>query len=110
MRPAYPIWALAVASQLIGCGYLLASPNATSCGELAEKYRLDPELTEAAMALWAQGIMHSAIEDKGVRQEAKRDLTIDSKEQADRLRAYCDAHPFASFNQALRTIYPSLQP
>ena len=42
--------------------------------------------------------------------EAKRDLTIDSKEQADRLRAYCDVHPFASFDQAVKNLYLSLPP
>ena len=88
MRPAYLIWALAVLSQLIVASSLFAGPGATTCGELADKYRLNPELTDAAMMLWTEGFMRNANEE--VRPEAKRDLTIDSKEQAERLRSYCD--------------------
>ena len=51
-------------------GYLLASPGATTCSELADKYRLDPELTDAAMVLWAEGFMRDVNED--VRPEARR--------------------------------------
>jgi hypothetical protein len=86
MRPAYLIWALAILLQPIVGGYLLASPGATTCGELADKYRLNPELTDAAMMLWTEGFMRNANEE--VHPEAKRDLTIDSKEQAERLRSY----------------------
>ena len=100
MRPGYLIWALAVLWQPIVGGYLMASPGATTCGELADKYRLNPELTDAAMVLWAEELMHNMNEE--LRPEARRNLATDSKEQADRLRAYCDAHPFASFDQALK--------
>jgi hypothetical protein len=51
---------------------------------------------------------------RGVNEErqpgANRDLTIDSKEMADKLRAYCDAHPFASFDQAVKNLYLGIQP
>jgi len=93
--------------RLLLFGYLLAGPGATACSELADKYRLNPELTDAAMVLWAKGFMRNMNEEP--RPEAQRDLTI-SKEQADKLRAYCDAHPFASFDRAVKTIYFSLQP
>jgi len=56
MRPAYLIWALATLLQPIVGGYLLASPGATTCGELADKYRLNPELTDAAMMLWTKDL------------------------------------------------------
>ena len=108
MRPGYLIWALAVLWQPIVGGYLMASPGATTCGELADKYRLNPELTDAAMALWTQGFIRNTSEE--LQPETRRDLAIDSKEQADRLRAYCDAHPLASFDQAVRSIYLNLQP
>jgi hypothetical protein len=94
--------------QLIVGGYLLASPGATTCGELADKYRLNPELTDAAMVLWTEGFIRNTSEE--LRPETRRDLVIDSKEQADRLRAYCDAHPLASFDQAVRSIYLNSQP
>jgi hypothetical protein len=55
MRPAYLIWGLTMLLQptvsVVG-GHLLASPGATTCGELADKYRLNPELSEAVMVLW----------------------------------------------------------
>jgi hypothetical protein len=108
MRPGYLIWALAVLWQPIVGGCLMASPAATTCGELADKYRLNPELTDAAMVLWAEGFMRNMNEE--LRPEARQDLTIDSKDQADRLRAYCDAHPFASFDQAVKNIYLNFQP
>jgi hypothetical protein len=108
VRPGYLIWALAVLSQLIVAGDLFAGPGATTCGELADKYRLNPELTDAAMLLWVEGFPRNVNE--AVRLGASRDLAIDPKEKADRLRAYCDAHPFASFDQAVKNIYLSLQP
>jgi hypothetical protein len=49
--PADLIWPLMMLWQPIVGGYLLASPGATTCGELADKYRLNPELTDAAMVL-----------------------------------------------------------
>jgi hypothetical protein len=106
VRSAYPIWALAMLFQPIAGGYLLASPGATACSELAEYTDYNPELTDAAMVLWAEGFMRNMNEEP--RPEVRRDLMINSKEQADKLRAYCDAHPFASFDQAV--IYFSLQP
>ena len=106
MRPAYLSLALAMlllpTASIVG-GYSLAGPGATTCGEIADEYRLNPELTDAAMVLWTEGFM------RGVNEEGQ-DLTIDSKEQADRLRAYCDLHPLASFEQAARNLYDSLQP
>ena len=106
MQRAYLIWALAILLQPM-VGDSPAGPGARTCGELADKYRLNPELTDAAMVLWAKGFMRNMNEEP--RPEAQRDLTI-SKEQADKLRAYCDAHPFASFDRAVKTIYFSLQP
>jgi hypothetical protein len=107
MRPAYLIWTLATLWQPIVGGYSLAGPGATACGELADKFRLNPELTDAAMVLWTEGIMRAVSEASSL--EAKRDLTLD-KEQADLLRAYCDAHPFASFDQAMKNVYLGPQP
>jgi len=107
VRPAYLIWALAVLSQLIVASSLFAGPGATTYGELADKYRLNPELTDAAMLLWVEGSTRNVNE--AVRPEASRDLAID-QEKADSLRAYCDAHPSASFDQAVKNIYLSLQP
>ena len=89
-------------------GHLLASPGATTCGELADKYRLNPELSDAVMVLWAEGLMRGVNEEG--RPGANRDLTIDSKEKADKLRTYCDAHPLASFDQAVRNLSLGLQP
>jgi hypothetical protein len=108
VRPAYLIWPLMMLWQPIVTGYLLASPGATTCGELADKYRLNPELTDAAMVLWAEGFIRNTCEE--LHAETRRDLVIDSNEQADRLRAYCEAHPLASFDQAVRNIYLNLQP
>jgi hypothetical protein len=108
VRPAYFIWALAILWQPIVDDDLMASPGATTCGELADKYRLNPELTDAAMVLWAEEFIRNTSEE--LRPETRRDLVIDSKEQVDRLRAYCDAHPLASFDQAVRSIYLNLQP
>jgi hypothetical protein len=59
VRSAYPIWAFAILLQPITGGYLLAGPGATACSELADKYRLNPELTDAAMVLWAEGFMRN---------------------------------------------------
>ena len=108
MRSTGLIWAVAMLLQPIVGGNLLASPGATTCGELADEYRLNPELTDAAIVLWAEGFLRDVRGD--VRPESKRDLTIDSNEQADRLRAYCDAHPFASFDQAVKNINFNLRP
>jgi hypothetical protein len=107
VRRPYLISALAMLLQPIVGGYLLAGPGATTCGELAEKYRLDPELTDAALVLWAEGLMRNMNEE--LRPDARRDLTID-EEQADRLRVYCDAHPFASFDQSVRNLNLNVQP
>lgn len=103
MRSACLVCAAVMLLQPTVSGNLLAGPGATTCGELAESYRLNPELTDAAIVVWAEGFMRDVNEN--MRPEAKRDLTIDSKEQADELRAYCDAHPFASFDQAAEYIY-----
>jgi len=67
------------------CGHSPAGPGARTCGELADKYRLNPELTDAAMLLGVEGFMRNMNE--AVRPEASRDLAIDLKEKAGRLRA-----------------------
>jgi len=53
----------------------MASPGATTCGELADKYRLNPELTDAAMVLWAEGFIRNMSEE--LRPETRRDLVIE---------------------------------
>ena len=84
MQRAYLIWALAILLQPM-VGDSPAGPGARTCGELADKYRLNPELTDAAMLLGVEGFMRNMNE--AVRPEASRDLAIDLKEKAGRLRA-----------------------
>jgi hypothetical protein len=72
-----------------------------SCGQYAQMYRTNPKQTDFAFGSWAQGFMSGwnwSLMDKKI----FHDMGAETADEMDfALRQYCDAHPLASFVQAV---------
>jgi hypothetical protein len=81
----------------------------TSCAQFAQDYRRSPRTADIVYMSWAEGFMSGwnagALSD----QKALRDLGVKTAEDESRaIRYYCDAHPLASFLDAVLDVYFSL--
>ena len=80
----------------------------TSCSQYAQLYKADPKITEQVFASWAQGFM-TGFNFSTLREHHFRDMsakTVDALNTHARL--YCNAHPLASFVQAVLDFFSTL--
>jgi hypothetical protein len=107
------------ASILVTTGLLCGSPVAaqegagrgvgtTSCSQYTQLYKANPKVTEQVFAAWAQGFM-TGFNFSTVRERHFRDMTANTIEaQNEHIRLYCNAHPSASYVQAVLGFFATL--
>lgn len=87
-------------------------PGNMSCAEFANLYAQDPPGTERVFYAWAEGYMTglnlTLLRMSGSSQNLSGKYGMPGQEQE--LRGYCNAHPLASFQQAVNALFDSLEP
>jgi hypothetical protein len=79
-----------------------------TCSQYAQMYRNDPQHTDIAFGSWAQGFM-SGLNWSLMDQKMYRNLGEETADDAFfAFRQYCDAHPLATFVQAVLDHYSKL--
>jgi hypothetical protein len=90
---------------------LFSGAGAHTCGKFASDYLRNPEIVEGIYYDWAQGFMsamnfHFVVD--GVKgRKGYYDLD-DMKQNKAKLRTYCNAHPLASYMDAVIDLLGSL--
>jgi hypothetical protein len=80
----------------------------TSCSQYAQLYKTDPKITEQVFAAWAHGFM-TGFNFSTVREHHFRDMSAKTVEvQNAHIRMYCNAHPLASYVQAVLDFFSTL--
>ena len=79
-----------------------------TCGEFAKMVRDDPKNVEHFFGSWAQGFM-SGWNFALLEQSFYRDIGSESVEETDFfIRQYCDAHPLATYAQAVMNVFSKM--
>jgi hypothetical protein len=102
--------AFAVITQAHGVESAASGAGAERCAVFTQNYQRLHRQTEDLYFTWAQGFM-SGVNDVGlVTGQPIRDLnSVPISDQESQIRQYCEAHPLASYDQAVMQLYSSLK-
>jgi hypothetical protein len=94
-------------SPLLAEDYPGAGPGTQTCALFTQSYATNPDDTERLYFLWAQGFLTGL----NIARAGKLYANLNAKTTSDQkgaIRAYCDAHPFKNYLDAVIALYFSL--
>jgi hypothetical protein len=85
-----------------------------SCGQFAEMYRQNPQITERIFFQWARGFMsglnaYLLLSGSPMREDGTDLRKWSEEQQQQAIRAYCDAHPLKPYYEAVEQIYEDMR-
>src|SRR4051794_40963507 len=110
MRTLFAVGLLLVYASPVGAGsYAIMGTGAQTCGKFAADYKRDPRFVEDYNFAWAQGYMSGANVVLLTSKVGFRDLNhLTTDGQMSFIRAYCDQHPLAQFDLAVKALFETL--
>jgi hypothetical protein len=85
-----------------------------SCGQFAEIYQTNPQVTEKIFFQWAAGFMsglnaYLLLSGSPMREDGTdlRKWSVDKQQQT--IRAYCDSHPLKPYYEAVEQVYEEMR-
>lgn len=87
--------------------YIARGMGTRTCGEFAQEYKRDPKFIELTYFCWAQGFMTGMNIALAADLNKYRSLGQDTDTQMSSIRAYCDKHPLASYQDAVLELFTS---
>lgn len=84
-----------------------AGDGMVTCGHFAEQYRISPSVVEDSFYAWAEGFM-TALNVAALNGKSAPLNEVPILQQKSTIREYCDAHPLATYMEAVISLYRSL--
>ncbi len=93
---------------------VIAGFGTYSCGQFAEMYRQNPQITERIFVQWALGHMsglnaYLLLSGSPMREDGTDLRKWSEDEQRRMIRAYCDSHPLQPYWEAVEQIYEDMR-